>query len=621
MGLLNTIKSPHDVRRLPIDQLEGLCAEIRSFLIRNVAHTGGHLASNLGTVELTVALHRVFDTRRDRLVFDVGHQCYTHKLLTGRREAFASLRSLGRMSGFPKPRESKHDAFATGHASTAVSAALGMARARTLCGEDYQVLAVVGDGALTGGLAYEGLNDAGQSNEPLIVVLNDNGMSIAKNVGAVAGYLAELRTRPRYFKLKELYHKRLVPLPGGKGLDRFLHRIKTAVKDSLLPGTMFEQMGFYYLGPADGHDIPKTIKLLTLAKTLRRPVLVHLVTQKGRGYQPSEDNPTAFHGVSRFEVVSGRSLTRASRTYSEAFGRALCRLAERDPRVCAVTAAMRDGVGLCAFAERFPERFFDVGIAEAHAVTMAAGLAKQGMRPVCAIYSTFLQRAYDQIVHDVAMQRLPVVFAVDRAGLVGEDGETHHGVFDPSFLSHIPHMAIWAPANFVELDAMLALALSSRGPTAVRYPRGSVNACSGCHTDTAFLHRGDDLTLVAYGVMVAPALEAARRLSSLGIGADLIKLASLRPLDAESVYHSVRRTSKLAVVEDCVTEGSVGQRLSAALASMECPAFRLLLLNLGNNFIPHGAPSELSGLCGLDADGIYGKLANVFFGEKSQAAR
>ncbi|MDR3207775.1 MAG: 1-deoxy-D-xylulose-5-phosphate synthase [Oscillospiraceae bacterium] len=621
MSLLDKIASPGDVKTLDAGQLDRLCAEIRAFLIRNVAHTGGHLASNLGVVELTVALHRVFDTAHDRLIFDVGHQCYTHKLLTGRRGAFSSLRSLGRMSGFPKPGESAHDAFATGHASTSVSAALGMARARTLRGEDYHVLAVLGDGSLTGGLAYEGLNDAGQSGEPLIVILNDNDMSIAKSEGAVARHLAALRTKPEYFRLKKVYHKVIDPLPGGKRVDRLLRRVKTAVKGAVLPGSMFENMGFYYLGPADGHDIPAVVRLLEAAKALRRPVLIHLVTKKGKGYIPSETNPAAFHGVARFDVTSGQSVAKTGDTFSAAFGRALCALAERDTRVCAVTAAMRDGVGLTDFAQRFPERFFDVGIAEAHAVTMAAGLAKQGLRPVCAVYSSFLQRSYDQIIHDVALQNLPVVFAIDRAGLVGEDGETHHGVFDPAFLSHIPNMTVWAPASFAEQEALLALALNARGPVALRWPRGEEGEYTDCRAETALLRRGDDLTLVTYGAMLNTALAAARRLAGRGIEVDLIKLIALRPLDAEPVAESLASTGRLAVLEDCVSEGSVGQRLLSALTLMEVGAFKAELINLGDGFVTHGSPSALSKLCGLDPDGVVRRIGSAFFPAPARAAR
>ncbi|MDR0382144.1 MAG: 1-deoxy-D-xylulose-5-phosphate synthase [Oscillospiraceae bacterium] len=604
MNLLGKINGPEDVRALDKALLPQLCREIRDFLLCHVADSGGHLASNLGTVELTVALHRVYDTRRDRVVFDVGHQCYTHKILTDRRTVFAGLRSFGRLAGFPKPDESPHDAFATGHASTAVSAALGMARARTLRGETYDVLALLGDGALTGGLAYEALNDAGQSEEPLVVILNDNGMSISQNVGGVARHLSKLRLKPQYFRLKEVYHRALNALPGGRRVDRCLHNLKTAVKNSLLPGSMFEKMGFVYLGPTDGHDVETVTRLLAVARAMRRPVLLHLITQKGRGYVPSETDPAAFHGVTRFDVFSGRELGSRVRCYSDVFGDALCELAREDKRICAVTAAMADGTGLSGFALRFPKRFFDVGIAEAHAVTMAAGLAKQGMRPICAVYSTFLQRAYDQILHDVALQKLPVIFAVDRAGLVGEDGETHHGVFDPAFLTHIPHMKLWAPASFAELRAMLAAALQEEGPVAIRYPRKGEDHYSGCHLETVQLREGSTLTLVTYGTMTATVLEAAARLSAVGIEADVLKLSSLQPLDTAAVSASLQKTGRLAVVEDCVNEGCAGSRLLSALAAHGAAPPGALLLNLGDRFITHGAPERLARLCGLDAEGI-----------------
>lgn len=619
MSLLETVRSPEDVKAMDSAGLNQLCQEIRSFLISNISHTGGHLASNLGTVELSVALHRVLDTRCDRVVFDVGHQCYTHKILTCRQSGFSGLRSLGQLSGFPKPEESTHDAFATGHASTSVSAALGMARARTLQGESYRVLAVIGDGALTGGLAYEGLNDAGQSGEPLVVILNDNEMSITRNVGAVSRHLATLRVKPQYFKLKKMYHHVLDPIPGGKHVDRFLHRIKTAVKDTLLPGSMFESMGFYYLGPIDGHDVEAVSRLLQTAINLKRPVLLHLVTKKGKGYTPSEENPSAYHGVAQFDIVSGQSLFSRHDSFSEVFGQTLCHLAESDPRICAVTAAMRDGTGLAEFARRFPERFFDVGIAEAHAVTMAAGLAKQGMRPVCAVYSTFLQRAYDQILHDVALQKLPVVFAVDRAGLVGEDGETHHGVFDPAFFAHIPHLAVYTPASFQELTAMLRYALTCNFPVAVRYPRGGEGAYSGCQLSAAHLRRGDDLTMVTYGTMINPVLSAAEKLARAGIEADVIKLPGIRPLDSRIVLRSVEETGKLSVIEDCVYEGSPGQRLVSELVSLQCPSFQTKLLNLGDRFVTHGSPSDLARLCGLDSDGIFQSLTEALFRYKTPA--
>ncbi len=602
MGILDQLDTRGKLSELAPDVLPSLCEEIRSFLVSNLAHTGGHLASNLGVVEITVALHRVLDTARDRLVFDVGHQCYTHKLLTGRKALFDDFRSFGALSGFPKPSESIHDAFATGHASTAVSAALGMARARTLMGEDYRVAALLGDGALTGGLAYEGLGDAGLSGEPMVVILNDNGMSITQNVGGIARYLARLRLKPQYFRAKKVYHKIVDPLPGGKRFDRFVRRIKTAVKDAYLPSTFFESMGFAYLGPADGHDVHNVERLLKIALELRRPVLLHLVTQKGRGYAPAEQNPSDFHGVSPFEVASGRSLGQKETTFSDCFGQTLTELADKDARVAAITAAMRSGVGLSGFSQAYPERFFDVGIAESHAVTMAAGLAKQGMRPVCAVYSTFLQRAYDQIVHDVALQELPVVLAVDRAGMVGEDGETHHGLFDPVFLCHVPHMTVWCPASFAELRAMLAACLRTNGPSALRYPRGKEGAYTACHLEPTALREGKAITLATYGVTINDTLAAAELLAREGIDAEVIKLPSVRPLEDALVAASVAKTGRLLFVEECVPEGSPGQRLYAALAQKR--RFSFCHLHVGDRFLPHGSVRDLKTMCGLHPEGI-----------------
>ena len=474
---MDRIHSPEDLRALDGSELPLLCDELRGFLVTQVSRTGGHLASNLGVVELTVAIHRVFDTARDRLVFDVGHQCYVHKILTGRADRFPTLRQLGGISGFPKPCESIHDAFIAGHASNSVSVALGMARARTMLHEDYSVLALIGDGALTGGLAYEGLNNAGASGEPLIVILNDNGMSIDRNVGAMSEHLSRLRTKPEYFAFKKAYHNALSGTAAGRALYRFNHSLKTGLKKAMLPNaTMFEDMGFAYLGPVDGHDLAQLTTTLEWAREMKRPVLVHVRTQKGHGYAPAEREPWKFHGVGPFDAATG-AVPPAKESFSSVFGRALTELAEEDPRVCAITAAMEDGTGLTPFAGRFPDRFFDVGIAEGHAAAMAAGLAKQGALPVFAVYSSFLQRAYDQLLHDVALSGLHVVFAVDRAGLVGADGATHHGVMDTVFLSGIPNMTVLCPASFAELRAMLRRALfEMTGPVAIRYPRGGEGA-------------------------------------------------------------------------------------------------------------------------------------------------
>ena len=436
--ILEKIHSPADVKALDKQSLDTLCRELREFLVDSVSRTGGHLASNLGAVELTVAIHRVFDTSKDRLVFDVGHQCYVHKALTGRQELFSTLRQLDGLSGFPKPRESVHDAFIAGHASNSVSVALGMARARTLQGQDYSVLALIGDGALTGGLAYEGLNNAGASGEPLIVILNDNGMSINPNVGAVDSHLSQIRSKPAYYHFKKWYRQLFGPHPMENRLYRFNHKVKTSLKKALWPGsTLFEDMGFTYLGPIDGHDLDRLVHVLSWARELRCPVVVHVKTVKGKGYPFAQQNPDKFHGVGPFDPETGILRKSGGEDFSAVFGKALCTCAAEDSRVCAVTAAMADGTGLTPFAREFPERFFDVAIAEGHAVAMSAGLAKQGMIPVFAVYASFLQRGYDQLIHDVALQGLHVVLGVDRAGLVGADGETHHGCFDALFLSEV----------------------------------------------------------------------------------------------------------------------------------------------------------------------------------------
>jgi 1-deoxy-D-xylulose-5-phosphate synthase len=573
----------NSVKSVPEEHLDRFCADIRRFLVKNISKTGGHLASNLGVVELTVAIHRAFDTSKDRVIFDVGHQCYTHKLLTGRKDGFADLRSLGAMSGFPKPGESVHDAFGTGHSSTAVSAALGMARARTLLGEKYRCIAVLGDGALTGGLAYEGLNDAGQSREPLVVILNDNGMSITKNVGGVSRHLARLRIKPQYHKAKFITHKLLDPLPGGAAMGKAIRRSKKLVKNALIPGSMFAQMGFEYLGPADGHDVKGVTYLLRRAAAMNKPVLVHLVTQKGRGYEPSERDPSAFHGVQQFHIESGESVNCGDSTFAGCFGEELASLAGKDRRIVAITAAMQAGTGLDLFAERFPKRCFDVGIAEGHAVTMAAAMAKQGLRPVVAIYSTFLQRSYDQLIHDAALQNLPVVFAVGNAGLCGEDGETHHGVLDPLFLTSIPNMTVWSPATFVELREMLKRALEHDGPVAIRYPKnGQQPAENAAHPAPEC--ENSRVTILTYGAMTQVAHEAAGLLRKRGVTACVCRISSLKPLEP------VKTNGTVFILED--NPGYL------------CRHVEGIPINTGDRFIPHGTPQELLEHCGLDAESI-----------------
>jgi 1-deoxy-D-xylulose-5-phosphate synthase len=606
--LLDSIHSPADVRALPEGQLPQLCQELREFLVKSVSKTGGHLASNLGAVELTVAIHRVFDTERDRLVFDVGHQSYVHKMLTGRREQFATLRQLDGLSGFPKPRESVHDAFIAGHASNSVSVALGMARARTLRGEDYRVLALIGDGALTGGLAYEGLNNAGASGEPLIVILNDNGMSINPNVGAMPSHLARLRSRPGYYHFKKWYRSLFGPRPMKNPLYRFNHRVKSSLKRSLFPGsTLFEDMGFTYLGPVDGHDLPRLCDTLNWARELDCPVVVHVNTVKGRGCAFAERNPDMYHGVGSFDPETGLLKTAGGDSFSSVFGKALADFAREDDRVCAVTAAMADGTGLSGFAKTFPDRFFDVGIAEGHGVSMAAGMAAQGLLPVFAVYSTFLQRGYDMLIHDVALEKLHVVLGVDRAGLVGADGETHHGCFDALFLPALPGYTVLCPASFAELRHMLKTALFSlSGPVAVRYPRGGEGAYQNDASDRPLvrLRAGRDVTLLTYGVLVNQALAAAALLESRGIQAEVLKLNQIAPLDGAVLADFFQETDILLVLEDCFGAGCVGQRVAAILAGEGRAPRKLILKNLGRTFAPEGSVPQLEERFGLDAAAV-----------------
>ena len=602
MRLLDTINSRDDLIKIKPEEEAQLCAEIREYLVQCVANNGGHLASNLGIVELTVAIEKEFDTRVDRLVFDVGHQCYVHKLLTGRREELMHMRSYGGIAGFPKPAESETDAFTAGHASSAVSVALGMARARTLRKEHYHVVALVGDGALTGGLAYEGLNDAGDSSEPLIVILNDNAMSITPNVGGIASYLNLIRTKPGYYRLKQIYRKFALNFPGGMFIYRITHRLKESFKRHTLGINLFEEMGFQYMGPVSGHDITRLIYMLRRAKEMHCPVLLHVLTQKGRGYAPAEQNPDVFHGVGKFDPETGE-ITESGVTFCETFGDELCRLAAHDQKICAVTAAMRQGNSLDGFAQKYPTRFFDVGIAEGHAVSMAGGLAKQGMTPVVAIYSTFLQRAFDMIMQDVALLGLHVVFAVDRSGLVGLDGETHHGEFDVGYLRQIPGITVLCPSNQAELRKMLSFALySCTGPVAVRYPRGGDGAYrqSGA---PALLREGKDLTIVCYGIMVNEAIAAADALRSKGILAEIIKLDKICPLNMEPILASVRRTGNLFVAEDCADRGCLAREIFSDLA-LDGTEVRCFARNLGNRFIPHGSMEDLYRACGLDGQSL-----------------
>ena len=614
---------PEQLGGLSDSEAAELCRRLRVRLIDTVSRTGGHLASSLGAVELIVAIHRVFDTGRDRLVFDVGHQCYAHKILTGRNAAMETLRTFGGIAGFPKPVESPSDAFIAGHASNSVSVALGMARARTLQNENYQVLALIGDGALTGGLAYEGLSDAGDSGEPLIVILNDNGMSITRSVGGVAEHLARQRLKPQYLHFKKGYRKVMSVLPLGGHIYNVTHKVKTAIKETLLPCSLFEDMGFTYLGPVDGHDVKRLTQLLSYARELKGPVLLHVRTVKGKGYTPAERNPDLFHGVGRFCVETGEPVHPTAPNFSAVFGQALCELAEKDLKICAITAAMQGGTGLNGFAHRFPERFFDVGIAEGHAAAMAAGMAKQGMTPVFAVYSTFLQRSYDMLLHDVALQGLHVVLAVDRAGLVGEDGETHHGLFDPAFLDTIPGMTVLCPASFAELRDMLEYAVYEvKGPVAIRYPRGG----EGAYQDGAprhpavLLREGTDLTLAGCGTLVNELLDCADRLAADGIRAEVVKLNTITPLPLELVARSVKKTGRLLVAEESAEMGGIGQRIAAGLLAVGVPVQGLALASTGRGFVTHGTIPQLRRLCGLDGESLYHRAREVCGHGKSEEA-
>ena len=609
MNILQNIHGHDDLLKLDESQRVLLCRQIRDFLVSRVSKTGGHLASNLGVVELTVAIETVFDTASDRLVFDVGHQSYVHKMLTGRQADFASLRQFCGMAGFPKPSESDCDAFVAGHSSSSVSIALGMARARTLKNEKYNVIALLGDGAATGGMVYEGLNDAAVSNEPMIVILNDNELSIDCNVGGMASHLSKLRTKEKYLGAKKKYRSFLAKVPGGHYIFQFTRAVKDRVRRMLIPTTIFESMGFTYLGPVDGHDTEKLISLLRAAKEMKRPVLVHAITQKGRGYAPAQEHPKLFHGVGKFDPVTGEVPSKKTETFSDTFGKCMCELAVKDSRVCAITAAMPGGTGLLDFKKQFPRRMFDVGIAEEHAMSMAGGLAKQGAIPVVALYSTFMQRSYDMILQDICMMGLHVVLAVDRAGLVGEDGETHHGVFDVGFLRQAPGMSVLCPASLRELSDMMQWAvLKYNGPVAVRYPRGGnrgyVDSAWNDSMNDVCCHRtGKDVTIITYGSLVNNALEAADLLNEKGIDATVLRLLGVSPLPVGSIASYLTNTSNVIVVEEVCSGSGIGPELAYRLMEqyVNCT---VRCLDLGPNYVSHGSVDTLYRHHSLDGYGI-----------------
>jgi len=616
-SLLSQIDGPGQLKKLSIPQLQQLAQEIRDTIICTVAENGGHLAPNLGVVELTLALHHVFEAPLDRIIWDVGHQAYAHKLLTGRRAQFQTIRQYGGLSGFPKRSESKYDAFGTGHSSTSISAALGIAVGNALKGAPNRAIAVIGDGSMTGGLAFEALNQAGDLNKNLIVVLNDNEMSISPNVGALSSFLSRKLSNRTLVNLKREVENVLRSIPSlGPNIIQILKRSEDSLVSFFTPGMLFQALDFHYIGPIKGHRLDRLIETFETAKQLEGPVLVHVMTQKGRGYKPAECDPTSFHGVGSFDIATGKSCGSNSGkpcppSYTQVFGQSMIKLGEESTNVIGITAAMPQGTGLDAFAARFPDRFFDVGIAEQHAVTFAAGLATEGFRPVVAVYSTFLQRAYDQIIHDVCLQDLPVVFAMDRGGIVGEDGPTHHGLFDLSFLRPVPNMVLMAPKDENELQHMLKTALEHNGPAALRYPRGNglgvpmdVTPQSLPIGKGELLREGGDLVLVGIGQTVAAAMEAAERLEQLGVQAAVINARFIKPLVQELILSWARKTERVITIEENVLQGGFG---SAVLEMFQEALFTpagFTRLGIPDTFVPHGGQSTLRNLYGIDAEGI-----------------
>lgn len=612
--VLERVNGPEDVKKLSEEELEKLAEEIRTFLIEKISCTGGHLASNLGVVELTIAMFRVFDLPDDKIIWDVGHQSYTHKILTGRRESFDDLRKYGGISGFPKRKESPYDAFDTGHSSTSISAGLGIAQGRDVLGQDYHVVSVIGDGALTGGMAYEALNNAAQITRNFIIVLNDNRMSISENVGGMSRYLNGIRTGDGYNNLKKQVVGALEKLPMGQPVIDKIKRTKNGIKQLLIPGMLFENMGITYLGPVDGHDLKALYKVFQEAKKLDHAVLVHVCTQKGKGYGPAEKNPSRFHGVEPFCIETGENLNKKEHpSYTDVFSREICRLGQIHHNLVAVTAAMPDGTGLKKFGKLYPDRFFDVGIAEAHAVTSAAGMAAAGLKPVVAVYSSFLQRGFDQIVHDVCIQNLPVIFAIDRAGLVGSDGETHQGIFDISYLSCIPNMSILAPKNRWELQDMLRFAVEFDGPIALRYPRGE--AYRGLKEFSApveygkgeMLYEEKDIALLAVGSMVSTAEHIREKLKAEGYRCSLANGRFIKPFDKKLVDRLAENHKVLVTLEENVLQGGYGQMVNAYVKE-RYPKLRVIHIGLPDAYVEHGNVSLLREGLGIDSDSVIRKL-------------
>jgi 1-deoxy-D-xylulose-5-phosphate synthase len=624
--VLDQIQTSHDVKKLDSEELERLCYEIREEILSTVSKNGGHLASNLGVVELTTALHYVFDFPRDKLVWDVGHQSYAHKLLTGRKDRFHTLRQYEGISGFPKRDESVYDAFDSGHSGTSISSALGMAEARRLKGEEGRVIAVIGDGSMTAGLAFEGLNQAGHINQDLIVILNDNEMSISRNVGALSSYLNRLMTGQFVNRFRDEMKGFLETLPGiGKSVLRFAKQAEESLKGFFMPGLLFEELGMQYIGPIDGHRLDYLIETFQNIKKLRGPILVHVITKKGKGYPPAEMNPDRFHGVPPFVIETGELRSDSSKkppTYTEVFGETLCQLAIENKRLIAITAAMQNGTGLEEFARKFPDRFYDIGIAEQHAVTFAAGLALEGMKPVVAIYSTFLQRAYDQVLQDVCLQNLPVVFALDRGGIVGEDGPTHHGLFDFSYLRHIPNLIVMVPKDENEFQHMIKTATECPTPVAFRYQRGKG---VGVKKESALqsidigkgeiLREGEDILIIALGSTVYPSLRAAEKLADVGVQAAVINSRFLKPLDGNLLCDWAQRTGKILTVEENVLQGGFGSAVLELFQERSLFSIQVKRLGIPDTFVEHGPQTLLREKYGIDENGIF-KGAKEMLGER-----
>ena len=616
--ILDNVNYPNDLEKLNILEKQELAKEIRQYLLEIVSNNGGHLASNLGVVELTIALHSVFNCPEDKIIWDVGHQSYIHKILTGRKEEMKTLRKFEGIAGFPKTSESEYDSFNTGHSSTSISVALGMARARDLLNKDNKVIAVIGDGSLTGGMAIEALNDAGSSKTNITVILNDNEMSISKNIGGIPSLLTKIRIKKTYTRsnncIKRIFNN--IPIIG-KPIVKLAHNIKRGIKQTVIPNMYFEDIGFTYLGPVDGHNIQELEEILNKSQNIEGPILIHVITQKGKGYEIAEKNPAKFHGISSFNIETGETLKKHTKDYSKQFGEKLVKLAEKDEKIVAITAAMKDGTGLKEFSEKYPDRFFDVCIAEQHAVGLIAGMAASGLKPVFAVYSSFLQRSYDQLIHDIAIQNLPVTIAIDRAGIVGNDGETHQGLFDLAFLSEIPNFVVMAPKNFKELDRMLEFAIDYNGPVAIRYPRGGEGKIIFDKYEDIELGKaevikeGKDLSIVAIGKMVERAVEVSKLLEKENIDVEIINARFLKPLDNETILKSIRKTKNVITIEDGILKGGLGTAVIEVINNSDIKDVKVKTFGYNDCFVKHGSVEEIEHQHNIDIKTIKDYIKSI----------